>query len=454
MTSSPSHAARSAISRSTAVRIGLGEADVLVDRVDDERPGLAVGLGVELPDEPVVVEDRQRVVAPAALVLGFVHLEDELEAEELLSSHPVMDEPVERAEQRRPPLQLRQVEVCRVDPPGARHPVDLGGLTGTSGIGILARHDGAGGPGDAEGAEPAFVAVRDGLVQRERRQPGRVDALGEVEVALTALASGDGDLPAQREGLEHLGGVAVVGPACRGPGHDARVGDVAREQRTLGLESGEDVATERVVGGQPVDHERVGLGVAHLGDDGGHVLGTAHEGNGLDEGAVVLECAGQVGRVVAAAEPAPQHEVGAGCDGRGRVDLQQGQPLDDLDEVGRARQVEQLRVDRDATRLVDAEPEHHVGDASRAVRRRGGSATSHRWRDGCGRPRSGRGSSVAGWLRPPTVPAREVVRGGMVAAAMTVRPTAGSSVAGWLRPLRPVPARRRRSSVAGWLRRR
>ena len=86
---------------------GLGEADVLVDRVDDERAGLAVGLGVELPDEPVVVEDRQRVVAPAALVLGFVHLEDELEAEELLGAHPVVDEPVERAEQRGASLAAR-----------------------------------------------------------------------------------------------------------------------------------------------------------------------------------------------------------------------------------------------------------------------------------------------------------------------------------------------------------
>ena len=121
-------------------------------------------------------------------------------------------------------------------------------------------------------AEAALVAVRDGLVERERRQAGRVDALGEVEVALAALAPRDGDLAAQGEGLEHLGDVAVVGPAGRGPGHDARVGDVAREQGALGLEPGEDVAAERVVGGQPVGHERVGLGVAHLGDDGRHVL--------------------------------------------------------------------------------------------------------------------------------------------------------------------------------------
>ena len=91
-----SQSARSAISRWTAAVIGLGEADVLVDGVDDEGAGLAVGLGVELPDEPVVVEDRQREVAPAAFVLGLVHLEDVLEAPELLGADAVVDEPVER----------------------------------------------------------------------------------------------------------------------------------------------------------------------------------------------------------------------------------------------------------------------------------------------------------------------------------------------------------------------
>ena len=218
-------------------RDGLGEADVLVDRVDDERAGLAVGLGVELPDEPVVVQDRQREVAPAALVLGLVHLEDVLEAPELLGADAVVDEPVEGAEQRRASREVvGDVEVCRVDAPRARHPFDLGGLTGVADVGALARHHRAGGAGDAEGGEAALVAVRDGLLEGERRQVGRVDALGQVEVALAALAPGDGDLAAQGQGLEHLGDVAVVGPAGRGPRDDARVGDVAREQRPVGLE--------------------------------------------------------------------------------------------------------------------------------------------------------------------------------------------------------------------------
>ena len=37
---------------------GLVEGHVLVDRVDPQHPGLAVGGGVELPDEPVAVQDR------------------------------------------------------------------------------------------------------------------------------------------------------------------------------------------------------------------------------------------------------------------------------------------------------------------------------------------------------------------------------------------------------------
>src|SRR5690242_16970491 len=52
---------------------GLVEGHVLVDRVDPEHAGLAVGDGVELPDEPVAVEDRQREVPPAAFGGRLVH---------------------------------------------------------------------------------------------------------------------------------------------------------------------------------------------------------------------------------------------------------------------------------------------------------------------------------------------------------------------------------------------
>jgi len=65
-------------------------------------------------------------------------------------------------------------------------------------------------------------------------------------------------------------------------------------------------------------------------------------GDGLDQGAVVLGGLGQVGGVVGRAEPAPQDEVGARCDGRGGVDLQEREAVDDVDDVGRAWRIEQL----------------------------------------------------------------------------------------------------------------
>ena len=99
--------------RGQALQLGLHglrdrarELHVLVDRVHPQRGGLAVGGGVELPDQPVVVEDRQGEVAPAALGRGLVHLERVLVVEQLLGADAVVDEPVERRQQRRAPLEL------------------------------------------------------------------------------------------------------------------------------------------------------------------------------------------------------------------------------------------------------------------------------------------------------------------------------------------------------------
>src|SRR6266702_8868466 len=62
---------------------GLVEGHVLVDRVDPEHAGLAVGGGVQLSDQPVAVEDRQREVPPAALGGRLVHLQLVVELEQL-----------------------------------------------------------------------------------------------------------------------------------------------------------------------------------------------------------------------------------------------------------------------------------------------------------------------------------------------------------------------------------
>src|SRR6476661_11113640 len=57
------------------------ERGVLMDRGDPQQPGRKVSRGVDLSDQPVLVQDRQRPVAPAALVRWLVHLELVLELE-------------------------------------------------------------------------------------------------------------------------------------------------------------------------------------------------------------------------------------------------------------------------------------------------------------------------------------------------------------------------------------
>ena len=82
---------------------GLGGARlVLVHRVDPEHALGRLGGGVELPDQPVAVQDRQRVVAPDPLLDGLVHLQQVVELEELVEPLAVLDQAVERREQRGP----------------------------------------------------------------------------------------------------------------------------------------------------------------------------------------------------------------------------------------------------------------------------------------------------------------------------------------------------------------
>src|SRR3954447_9783084 len=82
------------------------ERDVLVDGVYTEHGRFAVCNSVEFPDEAVTVQDWQREIAPAPLRSRLVHLERVLELEQLLRTAPVVDQPVERRQQRRPSLEL------------------------------------------------------------------------------------------------------------------------------------------------------------------------------------------------------------------------------------------------------------------------------------------------------------------------------------------------------------
>jgi hypothetical protein len=78
----------------------------------------------------------------------------------------------------------------------------------------------------------------------------------------------------------------------------------------------------------------------------------------LEERAVLLERLLEVGGLVRRAEAAPGDKVRAGRDGRGRVDLQQGQLLHDREQLGGPGCVEQLRAHRDAPGLRLGEPVH------------------------------------------------------------------------------------------------
>jgi hypothetical protein len=66
----------------------------------------------------------------------------------------------------------------------------------------------------------------------------------------------------------------------------------------------------------------------------------------------------KVGGLVRRAQAAPGDKVSAGRDGRGRIDLQQGQLPHDRKQLGRPRSVEQLRAHRDAPGLRLGEPVH------------------------------------------------------------------------------------------------
>ena len=79
-----------------------------------------------------------------------------------------------------------------------------------------------------------------------------VHALGKVPDPFAPDAPRDRHLASHHEELEHLRDVAVVRPPAGRPGHDRRIGDVARAQRARGREPVEDVPAESVIVAKPV----------------------------------------------------------------------------------------------------------------------------------------------------------------------------------------------------------
>ena len=266
-----------------------------------------------------------------------------------------MQQPVERGEQRGPRRE-RLPEVRGVDPPGALDTLDDRLLAGLADVRRLHRVPGCLRPRDAERLQPALVAPSGRLGHRHRRDVG-VDALGEVPQPFLADATGDGDLPARDEHLEHLGDVAVVGPARRAPRHHARVGQRPRRQRPLGPQPVQDVLRARLVRLGPAR----GPGLVARDGPRGHRGAVQREVLGGPQHRVELDevAAGdglfEVGVPIAAAEPAPQHEVGAGRDRARRVQLQQRRAADEGEQVRRAVGAQPLRPHRHPPRLRPGE---------------------------------------------------------------------------------------------------
>ncbi len=127
----------------------------------DQLACLVVGARVDLPDQPVAVQHRQGVVPPAPFRLRLVHLQRVVEAQQIGHPLAVLQQYVERGEQRGAVGlgTLERRESVGVDPPPSTHAFDHDGfarLAGTDRLPLLIRSAGA---GDAECTQTAAVAL-------------------------------------------------------------------------------------------------------------------------------------------------------------------------------------------------------------------------------------------------------------------------------------------------------
>ncbi len=144
-------------------------------------------------------------------------------------------------------------------------------------------------------------------------------------------------------------------------------------------ESFEDVAPARVVRAQPRDatlfpwpriRTRPRLHFSAVQRD---VVCAADHGLQLHDD-VVPECPFEQFRPVQAAEPAPEHEVGARRDCRSGLELHEAEPPNGVEQVDRTSGIEQLRPHGDAAGFAprepvrDGHPTMFPGSAGRATR--------------------------------------------------------------------------------------
>ena len=183
-----------------------------------------------------------------------------------------------------------------------------------------------------------------------------VAPLRQVPEPVATAPACHGRFPAGGEELEHHDDVAVVVPAARGPRHDAGVGDLGRDERTVLVEAREHVVAELGVVLEPAERRLVTWRAGHLRPVEREVLHGAHHERELEEGVAALERLEQLARGIRVAESAPQHQVGCGRHRRRGLDLHEREVPHHLEEVGGPLRAEQPRAHGDPPCLVDAQP--------------------------------------------------------------------------------------------------
>src|SRR5262245_6805149 len=158
-----------------------GRARLEVQRRHPQDGCLAVGLRVDPAGKPRSDEGRHHVIAPAPVRYRHVHLEPVVEAEQRLRDAPVVDQAVERREQRGPTLE-RPVEQLRFDPPASSEALDRGLDPGVPWILVGADTD------EALAPQPPTVELATCVLEWYPRRIDRQYPLGEVPDAFRALA--------------------------------------------------------------------------------------------------------------------------------------------------------------------------------------------------------------------------------------------------------------------------
>jgi len=140
---------------------------------------------------------------------------------------------------------------------------------------------------------------------------------------------------------------------------DGAILEVAGQKRPSLLELAQHIAAERSVRRQELARPPLALGVprpaklAHPRPHERQILDWVDERVPLEERAVFPEQPVELGAVVAGAETAEEDEVLRLGDRRDDVDLQEAEPANRREHIGRAP-VEQLSPDGDPARLLDA----------------------------------------------------------------------------------------------------